>query len=703
MADAPPPATDPGAVLRSRRFVALLVLASIVGLIVSLLAWGFLELIHQIQQGLFTDLPNGLGFDEVPWWWPLPILVLAGIPVAYAVRLPGAGGHVPAEGLTMARTTPDMLFSVLLAAIASLGLGLVLGPEAPLIALGGGFTILMVSQLRKNAPQQMLMVLGAAGSFAAISMIFQSPVVAAVLVIEASGLGGPTLPVILLPGLLAAGIGSLTFIGICNWAALDTSAYSLAPLSLPSFASPTWGEVGWSIVLAAIAAGLVFVVRRIGLEGVKVAAKRPAVVLPVVGAVVAVLAIVFAQITDHGTEQVLFSGQDALPGLVAQSSTWSISALVLVILCKGLAWGVSLGTFRGGPTFPALYLGAAGGLLASHLPGLSITPAVAVGMAAMAAAMLRLPLSSVIIATALTIHSGAGSAPLIIVGAVTAYLVSLWLDRPPEERRAFRRASAEEQPAMTRELTTATSRRKPGGGYSKRRRRELMTPVSKPARCSPPWKRACSIFRQRFITTPRPASIARARRLVVAEAELHPQRPSPRRDGLLGHAGEGARAGGTRRRCRDRRGRLERGGYTWCPRISSAARVHEVDSEVGACGAGRSRRSSDERAGSATRRPVATDLGRWRMCEPLAARWLGTAATSARVIRPPSERAVEVASDVLDVLDADRDPDQVGADAHRDRSASSSSCWCVVDAGMDDECARRRRRWPGGCTSRPPR
>jgi H+/Cl- antiporter ClcA len=398
---------------------------------VSLLAWGFLELIHQIQVGVFTDLPSGLGFDEVPWWWPLPILVLAGIPVAFALRLPGAGGHLPAKGLAVATTTPNMLVGVFIAAVASLGLGLVLGPEAPLIALGGGFTLLMVTQLKKDAPQQMLLVLGAAGSFAAISMIFQSPLVAAVLVIEATGLGGPTLPLILLPGLLAAGIGSLTFIGISNWGALNTSAYSLGPLPLPPFASPTWAEVGWSVVLAVVAALLVFAIRRGGLGTVKVVTQRPLLLVPAAGGAVAILAIVFEQLTDHGTDQVLFSGQEALPGLIAQSSTWSMGALALVIICKGAAWALSLGAFRGGPTFPALYLGAAGGLLASHLPGLSTTPAVAVGMAAMAASMLRLPLSSIVIATALTATAGAGSTPLIIVSAVTAYLVTLWLDRPP--------------------------------------------------------------------------------------------------------------------------------------------------------------------------------------------------------------------------------------------------------------------------------
>jgi hypothetical protein len=65
-------------------------------------------------------------------------------------------------------------------------------------------------------------------------------------------------------------------------------------------------------------------------------------------------------------------------------------------------------------------------------------------MTAMAASMLRLPLSAIVIATALTLPSGAGSAPLIIVAGVTAYLVTLWLshrDAAPAEPPAPRVAS----------------------------------------------------------------------------------------------------------------------------------------------------------------------------------------------------------------------------------------------------------------------
>ena len=70
-----------------------------------------------------------------------------------------------------------------------------------------------------------------------------------------------------------------------------------------------------------------------------------------------------------------------MPGLVAQASAYSVGALLLLILLKGIAYGLCLGSFRGGPTFPALFLGVAAGIAASRLPGFPETAAVAVGMA----------------------------------------------------------------------------------------------------------------------------------------------------------------------------------------------------------------------------------------------------------------------------------------------------------------------------------
>jgi len=49
------------------------------------------------------------------------------------------------------------------------------------------------------------------------------------------------------------------------------------------------------------------------------------------------------------------------------------------VVCNGLAYVVSLASFRGGPTFPALLIGAASGIAMSHLPGLALVAGTAHG------------------------------------------------------------------------------------------------------------------------------------------------------------------------------------------------------------------------------------------------------------------------------------------------------------------------------------
>jgi H+/Cl- antiporter ClcA len=428
-ADAPAaPAVGPEAP-SAKSVGVMLALAAVVGVIVSLAAWVFLETIHQVQVGVFDGLPKDLGYDNgAPWWWSLPICAAAGLIVAIVImRLPGFGGHVPAYGLATGATQPVELPGVLLAAIATVGLGVVLGPEAPLLALGSGLAILAVRLARRDAPPQLVTVMAAAGSFAAMSFLFEAPVIAAVILIEASGIGGKQLPLVLLPGLLASGIGSLISIGMGSFTGLSTSAYAIGTLSLPAFARPTFVDFVWTIALAIVVAGGCVAIVLLGRRIHPLVMTRPFVLIPLAGAVVSGLAIAFEQMTDKGVEQVLFSGQDALGPLTDNPGAWSVGALGALLLIKGLAWGVSLGSFRGGPTFPAMFLGAAAGVMASHLPGFDITPAVAVGMGAAVVAVLRLPLSAVVLATLLTTKSGLGDTPLIIVGVVVAYLATMAL------------------------------------------------------------------------------------------------------------------------------------------------------------------------------------------------------------------------------------------------------------------------------------
>jgi H+/Cl- antiporter ClcA len=426
---------DPQALLRSKSYLRLLFLAALLGVPISVAAYGFLALVDYLQRELFTHLPDGLGFHGEPPWWPVPMLFIAGLLVGPAIKyLPGTGGHSPADGFK-ASGTPSRaeLPGILLAAVATLSFGVVLGPEAPLIALGGGLAVLAVQTARRDTPAQARAVVAAAGSFAAISTLLGSPLAGAFLLMEASGLGGPMLGVVLVPGLLAAGVGALIFVGMDAWTGLGT--FSLSIPGLPHFGSPDVAEFGWAVVIGIAAPLAGTAIRRLALLARAHVERRMLVALPLAGLIIAGLAIAYAEGTGKSSADVLFSGQSGLNPLVSDAASYSVGALILLFACKGLAYGMSMSGFRGGPVFPAVYLGAAGGLALSHLPGLPMVPALAMGMGAMLVAMLSLPLTSVMLATLLVSADGLAVIPLVIVAVVVAYVVTARLT-PPEKRAA---------------------------------------------------------------------------------------------------------------------------------------------------------------------------------------------------------------------------------------------------------------------------
>jgi len=196
-------------------------------------------------------------------------------------------------------------------------------------------------------------------------------------------------------------------------------------------------EFGWAIVIGMaapiIGRGIFWLAQSVKPQ----ADRRLLVVVPAVGLVVGLLAFAFALATGKPTADVLFSGQNQLGRLITHAASYTVGALVLLLLFKALAYGVSLGGFRGGPTFPAMFVGATGGIALSHLPGLPLVPAVAMGIGAMTAAVLTLPLSSVLLATLLLRSDGLNVMPLVIVAVTVAYVGQARLaPRPAAEPEA---------------------------------------------------------------------------------------------------------------------------------------------------------------------------------------------------------------------------------------------------------------------------
>ena len=246
--------------------------------------------------------------------------------MALAIRyLPGTGGHSPADGFKSSGPVPPIeLPGIIIAAFATLSLGAVLGPEAPLIAMGSGLGVLAVHLIKRDAPAQASMVIGAAGSFAAISTLLGSPIVGAFLMMEVSGLGGALLGVVLVPGLLAAGVGSLIFVGLDSWDRFRNLFASRPRHSAVRHAGRRRVPLGARNRRRRRRTGhcdphLALLLR-------PVVERRSVLLTPVVGLAVGGLAIAFAEGSGRSSSEVLFSGQDAAPDAHRECRGWTVGA-----------------------------------------------------------------------------------------------------------------------------------------------------------------------------------------------------------------------------------------------------------------------------------------------------------------------------------------------------------------------------------------
>ena len=415
-------------------YVRTLVLAALLGFPVAFAAVLFQTAIHDVIHVVWDVIPEEAGWSEPSWWYVVLVPGLAGLLVAGAVRLPGHGGHAPLDGLGADPIPPIALSSILPAALATLGLGLVLGPEAPLIALGLGLGALAVRLIRLEGTGAQLLAL--AGAFAAIAALFGGPLIAAFLLFEVTAASGkiPAQQIgrALLPGFVAAGTGAIVFTGVAGWQGLHQGNLSLP--SLPPYETLQITDLAWCLLMAVVIATVVVAIRHLAHRVAAQPRLSSAAVLVAAGLTVGVLAVVFRATADRPVDLVLFSGQAELPDVIAEGSA---GVLILLVVAKGLAYALSLGAgFRGGPVFPAIAIGVATAVAAANvLPGLNTTPAVAAGIAAGTTAVLRVPFTAVLLVSLLMGPSAVDVAPIAVLAAAMAWIVATALPNPEDRLR----------------------------------------------------------------------------------------------------------------------------------------------------------------------------------------------------------------------------------------------------------------------------
>jgi H+/Cl- antiporter ClcA len=420
-------------------YLRLVVLGAVIGIPAAFVAAGFMGLVHYLQHWIWEDIPDALGHSSPPWYLVL-FLPVVGAALVWAARrlLPGDGGHRPLDGIALAPTPPSYALSIALASLATLAFGGVLGPEAPLIALGSIVGLVLTAFARLD--QRESTVLSTAGSFAAISALFGGPIVGGVLMVEgAVGLGVGALPV-LVPGFVAAAVGYVIFIGFGDWGGLD--APGLAIPDLPVYDGVHFGDFSLAVVVGVLTVLVIAAVRKlaIGIDGPAQARLGLGVILVGGGAAVGALALL-ADALGANSQDVLFSGQASVPALATEEST---RIVLILLLAKALAYGVSLGCgFRGGPVFPAIFLGIGLATLAVIWFDASPTWAISVGAAAGTAAVTRMLLTSMVLATLLVGAAGQEAVPSAVIAASAAWLMVKALERrsrqavpPPAEAQA---------------------------------------------------------------------------------------------------------------------------------------------------------------------------------------------------------------------------------------------------------------------------
>ena len=410
-----------------REYLHLVLLGAAIGIPAALVAALFLALVHDVEHWLWHDLPDSLGHSSAPWYLVVGLPVVGALIVAVArALLPGDGGHRPLEGLATDPTPVSHAPGVALAALGTLSFGAVLGPEAPIVALGSVVGIALgriVSIGRRGSA-----VLSAAGEFSAISALFGGPIVAGMLLVEGGVAMGAALLPLLLPGLVAAAIGYLVFIGFGSWGGLD--AQGLVVPNLPLYDGVHVGDLTIGIVVGLLAAVIVAAVRRLG-KAVDGHGGRVAMPVLLVGGGLAVgLLAELADLLGADPLDVLFSGQASIPAVITEDST---KIIVVLLVAKFLAYGVSLGCgFRGGPIFPAIFLGIALASLTVVWFDVSPTLAVSVGTAAGMAAQTRLIVTPVLLSTLLVGSQGLDTVPAAVLATATAWLAMALVDRRNE-------------------------------------------------------------------------------------------------------------------------------------------------------------------------------------------------------------------------------------------------------------------------------
>ena len=345
---AAPPAGSP-----ARQLLALVLPGIVVG-VGSALALIVLSVVAaQVEDVLWTWLPQQVGIDGTSPAWTIGMLTAVGLAAGLVVTF--APGHAGPDPATTELSAPPLRASVLpglaVAALITLAGGVSLGPENPIIAINVGLAVALGARLVPVMPVPAWAGLAVAGTLGAM---FGTPVGAALALSEMTASSPSPLWDRMFGPLVAAAAGSITML------ALSAESMVLTIDSYPQVALVdlfTGGAIAAGSAALAMLAIYAFPLAHAAFQ--RLGSALPALVAG--GLILGVLGAIGGPLT-------MFKGLDQTKELTDTSSAYTGLQLGSMFLIKMVAVVVA-GTcgFRGGRIFPSVFAAVALGLAINTL------------------------------------------------------------------------------------------------------------------------------------------------------------------------------------------------------------------------------------------------------------------------------------------------------------------------------------------------
>lgn len=361
-----------------RRPAPAMLLAFVASLVLGYLVF---EVVNEGIAIVWEVVPEAMG--SLPAWYLVAVL-LVGAFLVYLVRRHVADPlHSALDGFDIKALTPRQYLGAILAILASLWGGMVLGPEVALVSTGALVGTLVAGWFKVQDAGQAKKVISI-GALGAILALFVGPMIS------------------------------------------GSASVENPPPSIE------YDQLAWAVLVALVVGVAITLARLGGALVARIAGKAPHLpVLVVAALVVAACAVALQSLTGETALYVVTSGEELLSELPTLTS---VSTVFAVFLFKTIAYAASVGSgFRGGPFFPAMFIGASVGLLSSLLlpDGPSVTAGMVVGVVAavIATAPMKWRTALLLGAAIGAIMGGWVMIPAAVVGAAVSRAVPRWGDR----------------------------------------------------------------------------------------------------------------------------------------------------------------------------------------------------------------------------------------------------------------------------------